>query len=487
MRLIRCFLLCFSLGLAAGQFGYQQTSQQRYQSNSQQFQPQQRQQGQYSQNSGGIRTGSVQTFQQNGQTQFGQQQQQQQPQFGSNGQFFNNNGGQSVAIAAQPGLLSNPTRTADTRVLTSNASFHAAAAQATGGQATLWVKINQYTNNGGQMGDGTQCTTLCSFAFTFVVAALDASVYYDSTGFFSFNRSQGGLTPGTWTDANPMGVGTMPITVDIFVHSLGFMFGESNGTTVYLRAPVVHVDTFIINLRNYSPYAYGSTAVTPITTTLSSSGSTYSNSLGVSYYVQCHQGYMGPYCDQTCTPNGSGDEAICTSTIVNQKSRCQYTDTAKTQVKNCTICYGVNGECAVAVVNASNVSHAWKVWTIVLAVLLALALLLILLLILLKLCTDARNRRAQQYPQNRNPSAYSGNYRPNAESGAAPLLGGTEKAWERERQPAAVLRRPAPIPEVDSTQNSESFQESRPNHGVPYAHSQPAPPPHGQQRREAQV
>lgn len=70
---------------------------------------------------------------------------------------------------------------------------------------------------------------------------------------------------------------------------------------------------------------------------------------------------------------------------------------------------------------------------------------------------DRRNRQAQQFPQNRQPSAYSGGYRPNASSGATPLLGGSEKDWERERQPAIIRRPPqAAIPEESSTQNEVS-------------------------------
>lgn len=74
---------------------------------------------------------------------------------------------------------------------------------------------------------------------------------------------------------------------------------------------------------------------------------------------------------------------------------------------------------------------------------------------MLKFLNDKRNRRAQQFPQNRNQPHGNG-YRPNAGSGETPLLGGTEKEWERERRPAAIVRQTHHQgPDIDSTQNSE--------------------------------
>lgn len=100
-------------------------------------------------------------------------------------------------------------------------------------------------------------------------------------------------------------------------------------------------------------------------------------------------------------------------------------------------------------------AHAYKIWTIVLACLLALAVLVILLLVCLKVLGDQRNRRAQQFPANRQPSDFTGNYRPNATNSATPLLGGSEKDWERERQPAIIRPRPSAIQEEGSTQQND--------------------------------
>lgn len=74
---------------------------------------------------------------------------------------------------------------------------------------------------------------------------------------------------------------------------------------------------------------------------------------------------------------------------------------------------------------------------------------------MLKILTDSRNRRRQQYPTNRNQPIRNGGYRPNAGSGETPLLGGTEKEWERERRPIAAVNRQTLQPVDDSIQNSE--------------------------------
>ncbi|KAE9554305.1 hypothetical protein FO519_002476 [Halicephalobus sp. NKZ332] len=389
-----------------------------------------------------------------------QQGYQQQSPYGQNSQ------NQGSSPGGQPGLLSNPVRDTQSRSLF-NGSY----------PANFYFKIDSYQNSRWQISpDGSYCNppSSCSFAFTLVIASIDGSVVYNSTNFYSVGANTGQLVPGDWTSPQVFGLATKPISVDIFVHSLTFSDGYANGSKYIFNAPVSHVDTFVLNLLRIQPtLAAGSPSPMPMNLV----GQRLSTSLQISYYVQCNNGYLGEYCDLNQCINGTDNTVICVSTVTGDHRLCNY-DFSKTQVQNCTFCdfrYGNNSCANIYYANASvGVAHAYKVWTIVLACLFLLALLIILLLVCLKICGDRRNRQAQQFPQNRQPSAYSGGYRPNAGSGNVPLLGNGEKEWER----PAIIRRPhqATIPEEASTQNSESFQETRPY--VP--HSQ-------QQRREAQV
>lgn len=364
----------------------------------------------------------------------------------------------------QPGLLSNPVRNTQS-IYAFNGSY----------PAQLYFKIESYQVSQ-VVSDRNRCNPLtsCSFAFTLVISSIDASVVYNSTNFYSATSS-GQLLPGDWTSPQLYGLATKPISVDIFLHSLTFSDAYTNGSMYIINTPVSHVDTFVLDLSRELPTsASGSPSPMPTSLTGQKSGT----SLQISYYTQCNYGYMGKYCELSQCSNSTGNTVVCTSTVTGDRKLCTY-DYTGTQVQNCTFCddrYG-NNTCANIYYSSAStgVSHAFKVWTIVLACLFLLALLCILALILMKISGDRRNRQAQQFPQNRQPSAYSGGYRPNAGSGAIPLLSNTEKEWER----PAIIRRPqqSAIPEEASTQNSESFQETRPPY-VSHSH---------QQRREAQV
>jgi hypothetical protein len=413
----------------------------------QSFYPQQHQQGQQLQQS--------QQQQMNyGQNQFGQNQ------YGQN-QGMSRNGGSGS------GLLGNPIRP-------SNSAFGNSSSP--DGRALFVIRILSYSI--GRV-DPACATTTCSYSFSIVMATLSATVNYESSNFFPLNGSQ--LADGGWRDEIYLNVTTKPVSVDIFVHSRGLTIGQVDGN-YSLGVPVQHVNTFVLDLREYMPYGQNGT-VSRTTMDLQDSkpnGNTGA-SIRLEYFIQCLNGYMGPFCDYTCTKVGSGNLAQCQS-ILNPKEQhsCKYdsgyTQIAKDTCDYCSQGFATNGSCLPVGYAAGNVgvSHAFKVWTIILGCLLGIAILVICCLIALKFITDSRNRRAQQFPQNRNQPSHSG-YRPNAGSGETPLLGGTEKEWERERRPAAIIRQSHPGPDIDTTQNSDTFQDNRGGHH------------NAQSRREAQV
>jgi|UniRef100_A0AC35FH72 hypothetical protein len=395
-----------------------------------------------------------------------QQQNQQfaQNQFGQN-QFQPN---QNRNSGSGGGLLGNPIRP-------SNSAFGNSSSP--DGRALFGIRIVSYAI--GRV-DPACATTTCSYSFSIVMATLSATVNYESSNFFPLNGSS--LTDGGWRDEIYLNVSTKPVSVDIFVHSRGLTIGQVDGN-YSLGVPVQHVNTFVLDLRSYMPFGQNGT-VSRTTVQLQDSKPTGNTgaSIQLEYFIQCLNGYLGPDCDYTCTKVGNGNLAQCKS-ILNPKEQhsCKYdsgyTQIAKDTCDYCSQGFANNGSCLPVGYSSGDVgvSHAYKVWTIVLACLLGIALLLILLLVMLKILTDSRNRRRQQYPTNRNQPIQNGGYRPNAGSGETPLLGGTEKEWERERRPIAAVNRQTLQPVDDSIQNSESFPDNRGGH---YA---------AQSRREAQV
>uniref|UniRef100_A0AC34F4Y3 Uncharacterized protein n=1 Tax=Panagrolaimus sp. ES5 TaxID=591445 RepID=A0AC34F4Y3_9BILA len=398
-----------------------------------------------------------------------QQQQQQNPQmnYGQNqygqNQFQNNQNRNSGG-----GLLGNPIRPA-------NSAFGNSSSP--DGRALFGIRIVSYAI--GRVDPACAATT-CSYSFSIVMATLSATVNYESSNFFPLNGSS--LTEGGWKDEILINVTTKPVSVDIFVHSRGLTIGQVDGN-YSLGVPVQHVNTFILDLRTYMPYGQnGTVSRTQAQLQDSKPAGNMGNTgatIQIEYFVQCLNGFLGPDCDYTCTKIGNGNLAQCKS-ILNPKEQhsCKYdsgyTQIAKDTCDYCSQGFANNGSCLPIGYASTNVgvSHAYKVWTIVLACLLAIALLLILLLVMLKFIFDSRYRRQQQYPQNRNQPPPNGGYRPNATSGETPLLGGTEKEWERERRPIITANRQ---PIDDSIQNSESYPDNRNGH---YA---------AQSRREAQV
>uniref|UniRef100_A0A914YVS4 Uncharacterized protein n=1 Tax=Panagrolaimus superbus TaxID=310955 RepID=A0A914YVS4_9BILA len=419
----------------------------------QQQQPQQQQQY-YSQQQ------LQQQQQQNSQMNYGQNQ------FGQN-QYKNNQNRNSGG-----GLLGNPIRP-------SNSAFGNSSSP--DGRALFVIRIVSYSI--GRV-DPACATTTCSYSFSIVMATLSATVNYESSNFFPLNGSS--LTDGGWKDEIMINVTTKPVSVDIFVHSRGLTIGQVDGN-YSLGVPVQHVNTFILDLRNYMPFGQNaSVSPTPVQLQDSKPAGNMGNTgatIQIEYFVQCLNGFLGPDCDYTCTKVGNSNLAQCKS-ILNPKEQhaCKYdsgyTQIAKDTCDYCSQGFANNGSCLAIGYSsgAVGVSHAYKVWTIVLACLLAIALLLILLLVMLKIITDSRNRRAQQYPQNRNQPSQNEAYRPNSNNGETPLLGGTEKEWERERRPITAVNRQPLQPVDDSIQNSEAYPDNRVGHYVA-----------AQSRREAQV
>lgn len=143
--------------------------------------------------------------------------------------------------------------------------------------------------------------------------------------------------------------------MDIFVHSLTFNNGYTNGSKYIFNTPVSHVDTFVLNLTGVTP---STSAVTPQPLPSTLNGQKSSTSITVSYYVQCASGFLGDYCDLQCD-NYTSNSAICKSTVKGDHQLCQY-DTSNQQVRNCTFCdyRPGNNSCANIFVTSKSVVSA---------------------------------------------------------------------------------------------------------------------------------
>uniref|UniRef100_A0A914DWZ0 Transmembrane protein n=1 Tax=Acrobeloides nanus TaxID=290746 RepID=A0A914DWZ0_9BILA len=459
--------ICVICGLTDSQYNnpYQYNNRQQ-QPQSQQNQPWQGQSWQI----GNQQNRPTQTNQGQQQNQFYSQQQQQggynYNQYGQHQQYQSSG-------SSQKGILANPVRPRN--AFSNNMG------------ASLYFKINGYSNPGMTMPNSTTCvcpTGSCTFlqnvpypclvGLTVIMASSDQYVQYISPDFVPYNGSTGTLGYGNWNNDNTIQMATLPQSIDIFVHNLGVVIDKNSGNLIYFNY-LTKVDTFIIDLRNNTP---ASSSQTPQQIRQTYTGQDVQSTLDFTFSLQCQSGFNGPLCDLNCPNSGGNNQVVvCTSTITGQQSVCNYTNSNNTiQVGNCQVCVnGVNNNntCAGLVYQSNDesnkVSKAFKVWTIVLGVLLGLAVLfIILLLVMYVILRRQSDRQTSSYQRQPNYSAGYNQRAPNSMTN--PLLSKNDE-WPR-TNPTTAMSRGAPITDMETTQGTEA-----PRNG----HSHYSP------RREAEV
>uniref|UniRef100_A0A914VST7 Uncharacterized protein n=1 Tax=Plectus sambesii TaxID=2011161 RepID=A0A914VST7_9BILA len=375
--------------------------------------------------------------------------------------------------------------------------------------AVIQLQLQSYSNPGLKLPGGGTCAAppsgkvcsvapmygpQCYFSFTTIISTPDMSVQYIATEFLPLD-SQGNLdlTRATtnWTVPQTLYLSSKPSAIDVFVHHLGIVTDQQTGALVSCNN-LVHVDTFVLSLKDYLP---GTTSQAATTNAPVLSGTILQSSLKISYSVQCRNNFMGPNCDLTCTPSTSNSQnAVCYSNVTGFSSICTY-QTGQ-QVSNCQPCQnGVsNGQCSGVVIttaSAGSDSSSFRTWTIVLGCLFGLALIFIIALIVFIIVT--RNRepapayRAQPPPPT-NTWAKSPATRPLLSDTYPSKAEQNSQDWGYQPHVVSVNnQRSAPIADREGSRHSQSTNDDQNSHSS-YANARPANGnPVALARREAQV
>ncbi|VDN53326.1 unnamed protein product [Dracunculus medinensis] len=237
----------------------------------------------------------------------------------------------------------------------------------------------------------------CLFSFIIIMSAPDQSVQYIASEFVPM--ASGSINSGNWTQPHVLNMTSKPMAVDVLVHHLGVVIDQLTAQLEFYNS-LVHVDTFVESLADYSTTTEGST---PVMVTRRKQGllqgttnfkCPFDSRLQLSYSVQCIGDKVGPNCDLLCIPSGVDPlYAACKSVLSGVMSSCHY---AGKQVN-----FYLSLLVKIFNSNLNGVSSAYRIWTIVLGCLLGISILFIIILVMFFIMVEGGNFR-----QNSNTRRY---------------------------------------------------------------------------------
>ncbi|MFH4973764.1 hypothetical protein AB6A40_000473 [Gnathostoma spinigerum] len=315
---------------------------------------------------------------------------------------------------------------------------------------------------------GFSCTYMglnpakCTISFTIVVSSPDVSVQYSALDFVPLPpngildaQTAAHFGDQSWSRTHTFYLGGKPSSVGIFAHHLGVVINGENGELVQMQT-VVHVDTFVLPLKNVVPSVGVSSA--PTTTTLI--GKLLQTKLTLSYSVECEGSYIGPNCDLQCnTSQTDSTLAVCKSLPTGYFSSCRKIGY---QVDDCSPCpWGVTPESYCRDENGGILESSsnftppgYKTATITLAVVAAVLFVLLGIVAIISILASRRNRERQGAPGHNSRTAIR------SEGGATQsLLQQTSNIPRDSSDGSAFQRNRAIIPPLDAQPIKSSLRK----------------------------